>query len=489
MTENSKKITTDLGWAFSERLLAQFISLVVSVILARILDPDHYGIISLVSVFITILDAFVSGGFGNALVQKKDADDLDFNTICWFSIFFSLLLYSVLFILSPYISNYYKMDSLCSITRIMGVRIIVSSFNSVQHAYVQRKMQFRKFFFSTLGGTLISAVVGIVMALNDYGVWALVSQYLVNSIIDTIVLLFAIDWKPKFQFSFERLKIMCPFGFRMMGATVVNTFNDSFRSLLIGKHYSTEDLAYYNQGKKYPAFLMNNLISSIQKVFFPAFSKEQDDREHIKALMRTSIRISSYLLLPVIIGIVATAETFIVAVLTEKWVPCIPYLRILSLIYVTRTANTIMQSSLLGIGKSKYNLIHEVVGTVLSIVLVLMAVFIFDSIKLVAWSYVVTMVIGTGIFVFFVHKEFNYRFYEMFTDFIPYVLISVLMGLGVFFIGRLPVYPILLLIIQVIAGVFFYLFISHLFGIKEQDYFFAQIKRIINYGKNKRVNN
>lgn len=304
MSETSnKKILSGIGWAYGERILAQVISLIVSIILARLLDPAHYGIIAIVTVFISFLDAFVSGGFGNALVQKKDADDLDFNTICWFSILVSIVLYLILFLAAPSIEKFYDMDQLTAVTRIMGLRVIVSAFNSVQHAYVQRHMVFKRFFFATLGGTLVSAVVGIVMAYRGFGVWALVAQYMTNSIIDTIVLRFTIDWNPKLEWSFVRLKSMMGFGLKMLGATLVNTLQDNIRSLVVGKVFTKEDLAYYNQGKKYPATLMNNLVGSIQKVMFPAFSEFQQNRDHIKNVMRKSIRVSSFVLVPAVIGI------------------------------------------------------------------------------------------------------------------------------------------------------------------------------------------
>ena len=454
-------------WAYGERILAKIISLIVSVILARLIDPEHFGSIAIVTVFINILDALVSGGFGSALVQKKDADDLDFNTICWFSIGVAIVLYIALFFSASAIAAFYKIPQLFWVIRVMGVRVVISSFNSVQHAYVQRNMEFKRFFFATLGGTLISGVVGIVMAYSGFGIWALVGQYMTNSCIDTIVLRFTIKWKPRLEYSFERLKSMMGFGLRMLGATLVNTFQDNIRTLVVGKVFTAEDLAYYDQGKKYPATLMNNLVGSVQKVLFPAFAEKQQDKAQIKEQMRKAIRISSFVLVPVIMGLIAIADTLIIVLLTDKWIAAIPFLRIISLIYLTRTMNSVFQSSLLAIGKSGANMLHEAVGSGLSIVLICIGAFVLKSVVFIAWSSVIVMVVGTSIFAFFVKKNYDYKYYEIARDFLPYFTVSLIMAIGVYMLGRLPINRVALLFIQLFAGFVFYIVFSKALSIKE----------------------
>lgn len=483
---SNKKVLTGIGWAYSERLLAQAISLIVSVVLARLLDPEHYGIVAIVLVFINILNAFVTGGFGNALIQKKNADDLDFNTICWFSIACAILLYGFLFLCAPLIAAFYNMEQLTMITRVMGFRVVISAFNSVQHAYVQRHMQFKMFFFSTLGGTLISGVVGVLLAYNGFGVWALAAQYLTNCTIDTIVLLFTIKWKPRLEWSYSRLKQMLPFGLKMLGATMVNTLQDNIRSLVVGKVFSAEDLAFYNEGKKYPATLMNNLVGSIQKVLFPAFSDLQDDRETIKSQMRKAIRISSFILVPIVVGIIAVADTFVVLLLTEKWAPAIPYLRILSLIYLTRTMNSIFQSSLLAIGKSGANMFHEVVGSMLSLSLICVGAFLLKSVLFIAWSYIIVMLVGTAIFAYYVHKCFDYKYREILSDYIPYILISVCMGICVYLLGMIKINLTLLLLVQIVSGILLYYAFCRVFCIKELKLAETVYQKTVNRLKNRR---
>lgn len=216
MKNKKNSIIGGLFWTFGERITAQLVTTIVTIILARLLEPEHYGIISIVTVFISFCNIFVSSGFGSAVVQKKDITELDFNTAFIISFTVSLVMYIVIYICAPYIAKFYQMSVLIPVIRVMGIRLIIASLNTIQHAYIQRKMQFKKFFFATLFGTIVSAFLGVILAYKNFGVWALVVQYLTNTIIDTIVLLFVCEWRPKIQFNFENAKKL--FSFRMEGS-------------------------------------------------------------------------------------------------------------------------------------------------------------------------------------------------------------------------------------------------------------------------------
>lgn len=461
----SRKFASGLFWSYAERFLSQGITLLVSIVLARILDPEHYGIIAIVSIFITICDALVTGGFGNALVQKKNATDIDFDSISWLSIGVAVLLYIILFFSSPIIASFYNESLLTPVLRVMGMKFIFSAFNSVQQAYVQRKMIFKKFFWATLGSTGISAVVGISMALNGFGVWALVGQYLSNTVISTVILCLTIGWKPKFRISISSIKELWKFGAGMLAATMTYVFKDNIRSLIIGKRFTSSDLAFYNQGKKYPQLLVTDIVESLGKVMFPVLSAQQDSAGKVKRIMRESVRVSSYVLTPCIIGLLSVADTFVLAVLTEKWLPCVPYMRVLSLVYITRPMTTIFQKGLLAIGKTGVNLFHEIITSVLTIILLLVAVFAFDSIILIAWSYVLIMILGLLIFAFFVKKHFAYSFSEMLSDYLPSFVLSCAMGVSAFACGAFPFAPAIKLITQVIVGAVVYIVLSYIFKV------------------------
>ena len=195
-----KSVVSGLIWSFGERITAQLVTFLITILLARILTPEDYGTVSLILVFVTLANVFVSNGFGESLIQKRDSNERDFSTIFWCGFSFSILLYILLFVSSPYIAAFYGNDMLSPLIRVLALKIPISSISTIQHAYVSKHMQFKKFFFSTLGGTIISGVVGVIMASNGFGPWAVVFQYLINTTIDTIVLLFTVPWRPHFFF-------------------------------------------------------------------------------------------------------------------------------------------------------------------------------------------------------------------------------------------------------------------------------------------------
>ena len=456
-------LLANVGWSFAQRILPQCVTLLVSIILARLLLPEDYGSIAIVNVIIAIGDALVVGGFGNALVQKKEAKAIDFNSICWVSMSVSVAIYAIIFVCAPLIAKFYSQDILTPVIRVMGLKFVFSAFNSVQTAYVQKKMMFRKLFLSTVGGSMMSSVVGIVMAFSGYGIWALVAQYMTNAVIHTAVLFFMIDWRPKFEVSWKSARELWSYGAKVLGATLVFTVRDNIRTLLIGKRFTSSDLAYYNQGQKYPALLVTDIVAALGNVLFPVMSKNQTDTEKVKALMRNAIRISSYILLPAIAGMFAVSETFVRVVLTDKWLPCVPFLQIMCLVYSTRSLSTIFQKALLSVGKSNLNLLHETITSSLTIVLLVIAVFVFDSVVMIAISQVAVMVVGVGLYIAWTRQCFDYQFRELVKDFVPPVSMSLVMVTAVVLVDMVPLLGIVKLILQVLLGVLIYLGLSMAF--------------------------
>ena len=237
--KTNRSIKVNFFWRVLERFGAQGISLVVSLILARLLDPEVYGTIALVTVFITILQVFVDSGLGNALIQKKEVDDVDFSSVFFFNIGFGAVLYFVLYFLAPYIATFYGLPELVLIIRVLGLIVPVSSLKNVQQAYISRKMLFKRFFVSTIGGTIFSAILGIVLAYNKCGVWALVILNLTNIFISTLILWVSLDWKPKLLFSWKRLKTLLSFGWKLLVGRLIETVYSECYALIIGKKYSS----------------------------------------------------------------------------------------------------------------------------------------------------------------------------------------------------------------------------------------------------------
>ena len=320
------KTANSFIWAYGERLIAQMVSVIVSIVLARLLTPNEYGVVAIVTVFISFADIFVTGGFGVSLVQKKEVDSLDYNTAFFSSLAVSCLIYSSLFVASKYLADFYSMPILIPVTRVMGLRLFIASINTVQHAFIQKRMLFKKFFYATLVGTIISAVIGISLAYQNFGVWALVAQYLSNSIIDTFALFILCEWKPRLEFSWSRYRKIMSFGCKVFFQQLSYTITNDIQSLVIGKTFSPADLAFYNNGAKIPNAILSNIFTTIGNVLFPALASIQENKTKQKEIVRQSIKVGVFLLAPVSIGLFAVADKLVPVIYTEKWMSSVVFL-------------------------------------------------------------------------------------------------------------------------------------------------------------------
>lgn len=452
------KTLTSMIWKFAERISAQLVTTVVGIVLARILMPEDYGIVAIVNIVITICNVFVSSGFGTALVQKKDADEVDFSSVFYANIAISIVLYIVVFFTAPLVAKFYNNELLTPVLRVMGIRLPIAAINSVQHAFISRKMQFRKFFIATLFGTIVSGVVGIVMACNGFGVWALVAQYLTNVCMDTVVLCFVIKWKPKLVISWQKLKGLLSFGWKLLASDLLNTGYNELRSLIIGKKYSSEDLAYYEQGRKYPALISTNIDISISTVLVSAMSKVQDDKEKVKQATRKSIQICSYLILPCMVGFACVAEQFVHVVLTDKWSNIVPFLMMMCIVYAFTPIQAANLSAIKAIGRSDLYFGLEIAKKTVGIVSILIAMWF--GIFWIAISAIITALISSIINAFPNKKLLNYGYLEQVKDLLPNLFMAVIMGVVVYFMKYIPINDVLLLVLQVITGVAIYLSLS-----------------------------
>ena len=483
MESSKQKVAGGLFWSYGERIMAQLVSLIVSIVLARLLDPENYGVISIVMIFITFCDAIVTGGFGNAIVQKKDADELDVNTMLCCSVATSILLYISIFCAAPYIASFYNMPIIRPILRVLGLRLLISGVNSIQRAWIQKRMLFKRFFISTSFGTIISAVVGISMAYMGKGAWALVGQYLTNSFIDTTVLLITNDWKPRLQFSWKRAKEMLSYGWKVLVTTVVYTIEGDLRSLIIGKKFGSADLAYYDQGKKFPNLLVTNINTSISNVMFPVLSESQNDPTRLKQLCRRAVRIGIYLLSPLLIGLMGVADTFVIAILSEKWAPCIPFLRILTLVFLVRPFTTTCQQSILSVGRSDITLKIEIIVNAVAIGILFYSVFILESVLGIAIGTLIAELVSMGMFMYYENKIIRYSYKEQLQDLLPSLGLATVMGVIVYIVHFLPIYKGLALILQVVIGAAFFFAASYVLQFEPFVYLVGMLKEKLNNPK------
>lgn len=470
MISNSLKSKTISGllWKFAERIGAQAITFILSIILARLLSPSDYGAIAILLVFITIADVFVNAGFGSALIQKKDADDLDFSSVFYFSFIFSVFVYLVVFLAAPFVANFYNMPILQPTLQVLALRIPVAAINSVQQAYVSRNMQFKKFFYSTLSGTAASAVVGIFMAYNGYGIWSLVGQYLSNAVINTMVLFSVISWRPQLIFSFQRLKSLFSYGWKLLLSGLLDTASQSLNSLLIGKFYSSADLAFFETGKKFPMVIVTNINSSISSVLFPALASEQDEPEKVKAHTRKAIQISSYIMWPMMLGMVACADSIVSLVLTDKWMPAVPYLQIACITYGLWPIHTANLQAINAIGRSDVFLKLEIIKKVIVIAALLISIQF--GVLFIALAGLITGIINAFINAYPNGYLLNYSYIEQIEDIFPSFLSAAMMALVVYYIGSFTENIYLKLLLQITCGIIIYILSSKIFKLNSFEY-------------------
>ncbi|MBO4950847.1 MAG: lipopolysaccharide biosynthesis protein [Clostridia bacterium] len=463
MNDNALKKQTVSGvfWKFAENGLGQIVNFIISIVLARLLLPEDYGIIALVSVFVTLCDKLVISGLATSLIQKKDADNKDFSTIFYFSLGMSFVLYAVLYFLAPFIADFYSAynrELLISVIRVMGIQVIVTAVNSVQSAYVSNTMQFKRFFWSNLGGMILSAVVGIIMALRGFGVWALVAQYLVKATGSMLVLWFTVKWRPSLVFSLKRFKALYSYGWKIFAASIIKVLYNDLRSLVIGKYYNAASLAYYNKGQSFPQIVEGCVGGAIDSVFFPTMSKVQDSKEKMLSILRRTIKVSTYFITPLLVGLAAVAEPLVDLLLTEKWLPCVFYLQIISISFVFAPIEIENLQAIKALGRSDIVLKLEIIKRVVGTVLIFCAVPF--GVKVIAISLLVGNILSSAINAYPNRKLLGYSYRRQFLDVLPPMIMSTVMFFAVRIIMVLDLSNVVLLAIQIFTGLVVYVLMS-----------------------------
>ena len=468
MQASRERVFGNLIWRFAERCGAQLVTFVVSLVLARMLEPQIYGTVALITVFTTILQVFVDSGLGNALIQKKDADQKDFSTVFYCNIAFCLVLYVLMYISAPVIADFYGDADLIPLIRVLSITIVISGIKNVQQAYVSRNLLFKKFFFSTLSGTLVAAVVGIYMAYTGFVVWALVAQQITNVDIDTLILWVSVKWRPSFQFSFSRLKGLFNYGSRLLFSALLDTVYKNLNQLIIGKLYSSSDLAFYNRGKQFPDVFINNVNSSIDSVILPVMSKAQDDTESIKNMLRRSIKVSIYIIAPFMIGLAVVAPAFVKLILTETWLPCVPFLRVFcitGMFYPIHTANL---NALKALGRSDIFLKLEIQKKVIDLTVLLIVMWF--GVEAILYSQLLLSIISQLINTAPNKKILNYGYMNQLKDILPAIGLALGMGAVVSFVPLLQLSTGATLLLQMLVGAIVYVAGSYVFKIDSFTY-------------------
>lgn len=454
------RVVTGLIWKLLERFGVHGVQFVLQIILARLLSPEHYGVLSLMVIFTNLANIFVQSGLNTALIQNKDVTEEDYSSVLWVSLCVAIVLYAVLYLVAPWIADFYNMPEIVAPFRVLSLILIPGALNSVQLAKISREMNFKQVFKSNLAAIVMAGIVGVGLAYLGAGVWALVAQSLTNIVVTCVVMWFTVKWRPKFVCSIERIKILFSFGSKLLISSLLNALYKDLQSLVVGKKYDSETLGYYNRGKQFPQFMINAIDGAIISVMLPAMSERQDNKNELKSMMRISISTSAYIIFPMMAGLAAVAEPLVELLLTDKWLSCVPYMQIYCFTLAFYPVHSCNLQAINAMGRSDLFLKLEIIKKSYGIVFLAIAVFCFDSPIAIAMTGVFTAFLGWFVNSFPNKKMVSYTYLEQIKDVFPSMIMSLGMCAIVLLIGLMELPTVILLIVQIIVGVLLYLGLS-----------------------------
>ena len=450
-TEATKsRVLSSLWWKLLERGGTSGIQFVVQIILARLLLPEEYGLIAIVSIFITIAGIFVESGLNTALIQKKDTDAMDLSTVFHTSLAMAAVLYAILFFTAPWLADFFSEPRLVEVIRVLSLTLFIGAFQSIQQAVIAIRLEFRRLFYSSLGGVILSGAVGIGMAFAGYGIWALVGQQIANRLFSTLILLFQVEWRPTRSFSSQRLKKLFSFGWKLLVSSLLNTLTYNVRSLIIGKFYAPAMLGFFDRGNSFPAFIITNLNGSIQAVMLPAMASFQDDKDRVRRMVRRSIVTSSFVVFPMMAGLAVIAEPLVRVLLTDKWLPAVPFLQYACVGFSLWPIHTANLQAINALGRSDIFLKLEVVKMIIG--LLVLAISIPFGIYAIALGSVVNGLISTFINASPNRRILGYGYLEQLKDIVPSLLLSLVMAGIVSLIHWTDFAPLLKVLLGIFSG-------------------------------------
>lgn len=477
----SGKVGGALFWKLLERFGVQGTQFVLQIVLARILDPEHYGVLSLMVIFTTLANVFIQRGFNTALIQNKDVTEEDYSSVFWVTTSIALVLYGGLYASAPLIARLYKMPELTKPFRVLCLVLFPGALNSIQIAKVNRALDFKKIFRSNVLAIIVAGVTGIVMAVMGAGLWALVIQTILNTLVACIVMWFSVKWRPMFVCNLSRVKVLFSYGWKLLVSGLIDTLYQDLRSLIIGLKYNDNGgtLGYYNRGKQFPQFIINAVNTSVQSVMLPVMSEQQDDKARIKSLMRNSITLSSYIIFPIMAGLAGVATPLVSLLLSDKWLPCVPYMQIYCFTFAFYPVHTCNLQAINAMGRSDVFLKLELIKKGMGITALMIAIFCFDSPIAIAATGMITSLISCFINASPNKKFVNYSYYEQMRDILPSLLASIVVFGCVLAVGFLKLSNIVTLIVQVAVGVVIYIAVSAVFRLKPYKLLLKMLMNIL----------
>ncbi len=472
-----KKIISSLAFKFVERLAVKGAGLIIGIILARLLLPEEFGQVAIITIFINLANSIIQNGFNSALVQQKEVDDKDYSTVFYITIVLSAVIVAVLCLTAPYIAVYYEVPQLVWPIRVYSFSLFFGAFNSIQVAKMQREMRFQPMLYTSLIATALSGVLGVVMAYMGYGIWALVAYGCSNIVFSCISMLFVAGWFPRLVFSWQRAGSLFSFGWKMLVSGMLCSVYNDVRSLIIGKRYSVDDLAYYNRGQQYPEVVSHTIETSIQSVMFPAMAKSRSDKAQMRSMLKRTVSLGMFLIAPIMIGLAAVAPSLILLLLTEKWLPSTVYMQIICLASLSLTLTSPNLTAIKALGRSDIYMLLEIIRRAVMLVILLTALFVFDSVLAIAISFVISSFVDMFIAAAPMKKLLGYGGFRQVVDNWKTLLASLIMGACVYGVGFLHLPTLVLLMAQCLTGVAIYVLLCVVLKIEGFNYILSFVRK------------
>ncbi|MBN2403129.1 MAG: MOP flippase family protein [Spirochaetes bacterium] len=463
MKDNLKKSTINaLSWSFIETIGMQTVQFIISIILARLLLPAQFGLIGMLTIFIAVSQTFLNSGFGSALIQKCDATQTDICSVFYFNIVVGIAFAALLCFAAPWIADFYKQPVLTPLTRLLSLVLVINSFGLIQTTIVTKEINFKILTKANIVSSIVSGIIGIVMALNGFGVWSLAIQQISRAFLSTLLLWIFNTWRPSAIFNLKSLSLLFTFGSRMLASGLLNQIFNNIYLLVIGKLFSASDLGYFTRASTLQDVPSQTLGSMVSRVTFPVFSTLQDDRERLKRVMKKALTSLSFINIPVMLGLSLVSRPLIIVLFGEKWSESIPYLQLLCFLGLLLPMHLINLNALEALGKSNLFFRLEVIKKILIVINI--AITWRWGISAMIYGMIITSVISYYLNSYYSKKLLNYSIIEQIFDLLPYISVSLLMGVCVYLVSLLP-FPNVwsLLLSQIIVGGAVYIGLCRLF--------------------------
>lgn len=475
------KTIKGVGWSAADAFLGQGVTFIVGLVLARLLSPDEYGLIGICLIFTTVLNGIVDSGFSNALIRKKDVTDEDYNTMFMTNMAISIVLYILLFVSAPFVSDFFHRVELTALVRATGLILFFNALSITQVIILTKKIDFKTKTKASFVSAIISGGIGIVMAYMGYGVWALVAQQLSKQLFYTVCLWFLNKWCPKFTFYKKSFKYMWGFGWKLLASGILNNVWNQLYQVVIGRFYSPSILGHYTRANEYASLFSVNLTSIIQRVTFPVLSKIQDDKDYMLVVYRKFIKISMFISVTLMFFLGAISEPLLFCLIGEKWMKAARFLPIICLYMSLYPLHAINLNMLQVKGRSDIFLYLEIIKKTISIIPFLMGAFVG-----IYWMLITS--VFTGICSFFINswytgKSLKYPSWKQLVDVLPSYCYAGVIAIAVFCLKFLPFEYWLVLLLQFSLGLFLCLLLGELFDFYEYNVVKGLFLKLLKYKK------